>query len=63
MNRPMEGVMESADFQADTITLKMRSGYYARAGTYVLVPLEEYEHLVNNQKSPMDEFQEMTRRP
>lgn len=47
----LEGHMLEADFEADTITFKMHGQYYAKAGTYVMVPMDEYNDLVQRANS------------
>lgn len=59
MDRPLQGSIVEADFSADTMTFKMHGAYYARAGTYVMVPREEYERLINNQRDNTAEMVEM----
>ena len=54
MDQPLQGNIVEADFSADTMTFKMHGEYYARAGTYIMVPREEYERLINNQRSRSD---------
>lgn len=59
--RPLQGSIVEADFSNDTMTFKMHGAYYAKAGTYVFVPLEEYERLLNNQQDPVDMIEMMRR--
>jgi hypothetical protein len=42
---PMQGEMLEADFVEDTITFKLQGHYYARAGTYIILRIEEYQAL------------------
>lgn len=58
---PLQGAMLEADFNEDTITFKMHGNYYARAGTYIILPVEEFESLKANQKEPRDFMEEMRR--
>lgn len=41
----LQGSMLAADFEADTITFRMHGPYYAKAGTYVMIPLDEYNDM------------------
>jgi hypothetical protein len=54
MDRPLQGAIVEADFAADTMTFKMHGAYYARAGTYIMLPRDEYERLLNNQRESVD---------
>ena len=60
MQRPLQGNVVEADFSADTMTFKMHGEYYARAGTYIMVPIEDYDRLMRNQRDPV-EMAEMMR--
>lgn len=57
-DRPLQGAIVEADFAADTMTFKMHGAYYARAGTYIMLPREEYERLISNQRDHVDYFME-----
>lgn len=41
----MKGRCVEADFEADTLTFKMNSGYYAKAGFFYLVPNTIFEEM------------------
>jgi hypothetical protein len=53
--------MIEADFEQDTITFKMHGQYHARHGTYIILPVEEYEDLKRNQKENVDFIEQMRR--
>lgn len=42
---PMQGEMIEADFEKNTITLRMSGRYYAQHGTFMLIPFEEWEKI------------------
>lgn len=42
---PLQGSMLEADFEKGTITFQMHGHYYARAGTYIILPKDEYDRL------------------
>lgn len=58
---PLQGKMLEADFAKDTITFQMQGDYFAAAGVYIILPIGEYEDMKRNQRSPMDDFREVTR--
>jgi predicted metalloprotease with PDZ domain len=58
----MQGKMIEADFERDTITFHMQGEYYARSGTYIILTLDEYRRLQENQLS-RDDFISRMRKP
>lgn len=49
---PMQGEMIEADFEKNTIILRMTGRYYAQHGTFMLIPFEEWEKLTDAAKEP-----------
>ena len=39
----MRGKMVEADFETDELIFKMYGNYYARAGSYIIMPVEEFQ--------------------
>lgn len=55
----LQGEMLEADFSANTITFTMHGEYYAKAGTYIILPMEKYRTL----KAAADEPRHFTGAP
>jgi hypothetical protein len=53
--------MLEADFEKGTITFQMHGYYYARAGNYIILPMEEYDQIKRNQKEPVEIMEQFYR--
>lgn len=52
----LQGEVLEADFTANTLTFKMHGDYYARAGTYIILPLSDYNALKSQADARQREY-------